>query len=97
MKRDLLSTVTKYTKMQRPERHSKTMCLTITRLFNLAAVLGLGVLTATAATFTVTTTNDSGGGSLRQAHPASERTRGPDTIAVNTPGGGVQAASWRIV
>jgi hypothetical protein len=66
-----------------------------------AAVL-LGALTLCAvltpalaggATFTVTTTADSGAGSLRQAILDANATLGPDTIAFNIPGGGVQTIS----
>ena len=43
-----------------------------------------------AATFTVTTTADSGAGSLRQAILDANATAGVDTIAFNIPGTGVQ-------
>jgi Calx-beta domain len=43
-----------------------------------------------AATFTVTNTNDSGPGSLRQAILDANATPGTDTIAFNIPGAGVQ-------
>src|SRR2546423_5800084 len=43
-----------------------------------------------AATFTVTNTNDSGAGSLRQAILAANASSGTDTIAFNIPGAGVQ-------
>src|SRR5262249_39946330 len=44
-----------------------------------------GVQSAHTATFTVTNTNDSGVGSLRQAILDSNATSGPDTIAFNIP------------
>jgi len=44
---------------------------------------------AFAATFTVTNTNDSGAGSLRQAILDANATAGADTIAFNIPGAGV--------
>src|SRR5437899_10666596 len=56
-------------------------------------LLGLLVLISAslsrAATFTVTNTNDSGAGSLRQAILDANATAGPDTIAFNIPGAGV--------
>ena len=48
----------------------------------------LGALPAQAATFTVTNTNDSGGGSLRKAIQDANGASGPDTINFNIPGGG---------
>lgn len=45
---------------------------------------------ARAATYTVTTTADSGPGSLRQAILDANANPGADTIAFNIPGGGVQ-------
>ena len=53
--------------------------------------LGLVLLTAnlSAATFTVTTTDDSGAGSLRQAILDANGTPGADTIAFDIPGAGV--------
>ncbi|HEX8138372.1 MAG TPA: DUF4394 domain-containing protein [Pyrinomonadaceae bacterium] len=45
---------------------------------------------AAAATFTVTNTNDSGAGSLRQAIFDANASAGQDTIAFNIPGSGVQ-------
>jgi parallel beta-helix repeat protein len=52
----------------------------------LGFVLSLGA--AHGATFTVTNTNDSGGGSLRQAILDSNTAAGPDTIDFNIPGTG---------
>jgi IPT/TIG domain len=58
--------------------------------------LSLGVaslllpLSLCAATFTVTTTADSGAGSLRQAILDANAAAGADTIAFNIPGSGVQ-------
>jgi parallel beta-helix repeat protein len=43
-----------------------------------------------AATFTITSTNDSGPGSLRDAITAANANRGLDTIVFNIPGTGVQ-------
>ncbi len=58
---------------------------------SLAVVLAFGfVASATAATFTVTNTNDSGAGSLRQAILDANGNPGPDTIAFAIPGSGVQ-------
>ena len=45
---------------------------------------------ARAATFTVTNTADTGAGSLRQAITDANANAGPDTIAFNIPGSGVQ-------
>jgi len=52
----------------------------------LGFVLSLGA--AHGATFTVTNTNDSGGGSLRQAILDANTAAGPDTIDFNIPGTG---------
>src|SRR5436190_1596225 len=46
-------------------------------------------LCAQAATFTVTNTNDSGAGSLRQAIVDANGNAGLDTVAFNIPGAGV--------
>jgi hypothetical protein len=47
-------------------------------------------LIAQAATFTVTSTNDSGAGSLRQAIDDANNNAGLDNIKFNIPGGGVR-------
>ncbi|MBI3950291.1 MAG: hypothetical protein HY314_07545, partial [Acidobacteria bacterium] len=47
------------------------------------------------ATFTVTNTNDSGPGSLRQAILDANRNRDPDMIVFNIPGGSVQTIRLR--
>src|SRR5437016_6318317 len=67
------------------------------KLLRLALILGVVVMFAwiinnsRAATFTVTNTNDSGLGSLRQAIIDSNSTAGQkDTIAFNIPGTGVR-------
>ncbi len=61
-------------------------------LLALAAILALsahgGITPAYAATFTVTNTNDSGAGSLRQAILDANASGGTDTIAFNIPGAG---------
>ena len=54
--------------------------------FALGLVLSFGV--ASGATFTVTNTNDSGGGSLRQAIIDANNAGGVDTIDFNIPGAG---------
>lgn len=57
------------------------------------ALLGLLLLiasTAQAATYTVSNTNDSGAGSLRQAITSANMTAGLDTIVFSIPGGGVK-------
>src|SRR5947209_1999009 len=53
----------------------------------------LAAASVTAATFTVTNTNDSGAGSLRQAILDANANPGLDTIAFNIPGAGVQTIS----
>ena len=60
-----------------------------------ARALGLLFLAASlpAATFTVTTTADSGPGSLRQAITDANGSAGADTIAFNIPGAGVHTIS----
>jgi len=50
----------------------------------------LAAASARAATFTVTNTGDSGGGSLRQAITDANAVAGPHTIAFDIPGSGVQ-------
>jgi hypothetical protein len=54
----------------------------------LAPMLSLGVQPAGAATFTVTSTADSGAGSLRSAVDAANASPGADTINFAIPGGG---------
>ena len=54
------------------------------------ALFGLVALAATGATYTVTTTADSGPGSLRQAILDANANAGADTIAFNITGSGVQ-------
>ncbi|HEY1435647.1 MAG TPA: hypothetical protein VGG65_09745, partial [Thermoanaerobaculia bacterium] len=59
------------------------------RAFVLALAFASGAATgALAATFTVTTTADSGAGSLRQAILDANGAAGADTIVFNIPGGG---------
>ena len=55
----------------------------------LATALFIAAAHAPAATFTVTNTDDSGAGSLRQAIEDANSTPGADTIAFNIPGAGV--------
>src|SRR5580765_1467198 len=52
-----------------------------------------GALTAQAATFTVTNTNNSGAGSLRQAILDADANPGLDLVSFNIPGGGVHTIS----
>jgi hypothetical protein len=64
------------------------------RLFAISAVLSLALgVAASAATFTVTNTDDSGPGSLRQAILDANANPGLDTIAFNIPGAGVHTIS----
>ncbi len=58
------------------------------RCFIAALGLALAGSAVRAATFTVTNTNDSGGGSLRQAILDANANAGPDTIDFNIPGTG---------
>jgi hypothetical protein len=62
------------------------------RIFSVALLgfLFLLAITAQAATLTVSTTNDSGAGSLRQAITNANMTFGLDTIVFSIPGGGVK-------
>ena len=60
----------------------------ITALFFTGALLAQ--LIATGATFTVTSSANSGPGTLRQAILDANTTPGPDTISFNLPGSGVQ-------
>ncbi len=55
---------------------------------SLVLVLALQATSAFAATFTVTNTNDSGAGSLRDAITAANAAAGADTIAFNVSGAG---------
>ena len=57
---------------------------------SMAFLLLLAASSLAAATYTVTNTNDSGPGSLRQAILDANANAGADTIAFNIPGGGVQ-------
>jgi hypothetical protein len=61
------------------------------RLFGLAALL-LAAGSLSAATFTVTNTNDSGAGSLRQAILDANAMAGADNIAFNVSGAGCDGA-----
>ena len=61
----------------------------VQRLLATSLALGFATLSAAAATFTVTNTNDSGAGSLRQAILDANGALGTDTIAFNIPGAGV--------
>src|SRR5947207_15931209 len=54
------------------------------------AKLGLAPVLPLACTFTVTNTNDSGAGSLRQAILDANANLGTDSICFSVPGGGVQ-------
>jgi hypothetical protein len=64
--------------------------MSLRRTLAAAAFLGLASLAATAATYTVTTTADSGAGSLRQAILDANANAGADTIAIDIVGSGVQ-------
>jgi IPT/TIG domain/S-layer homology domain len=64
--------------------------MSIRRTAIAAAFLGLSSLGVTAATYTVTTTADSGAGSLRQAILDANGNAGADTIAFDIPGSGIQ-------
>src|SRR5262245_50990246 len=59
------------------------------RRFRLAFLLLLAASSLAGATFTVTNTNDSGAGSLRQAILDANANVGADTIAFAIPGSGV--------
>ena len=54
-------------------------------------VAAVGASSATAATFTVTNTNDSGAGSLRRAIQNANGTAAADVVAFNIPGAGVHS------
>src|SRR5262249_6153 len=56
----------------------------------LALLFWVATTPLAAATFTVTNTNDSGAGALRQAILDATPDPGADTIAFNIPGSGVQ-------
>ena len=60
------------------------------RRFPLVLLYLFAASSLAADTFTVTNINDSGAGSLRQAILDANANPGPDTIAFNIPGGGVQ-------
>lgn len=59
-------------------------------ILRIVLIIAATTLSATAATFTVTNTNDSGAGSLRQAILDANVAAGADTIAFNIPGTGVK-------
>jgi hypothetical protein len=59
------------------------------RTIRIGLLLGLTSVHVSAATFTVTTTADSGAGSLRQAIDDANATPGADTIVFDIPGAGV--------
>jgi hypothetical protein len=61
--------------------------------FALLSFLLLFAVTAKAATYTVSNTNDSGAGSLRQAITSANSTATLDTIVFSIPGGGVKTIS----
>lgn len=63
-------------------------CLALALLFLGTLLLFPPQRTAQAATYTVTNTNDSGAGSLRQAILDAEANSGTDTISFNIPGTG---------
>ena len=58
------------------------------KIFTKLSVVFLSISSAFAATFTVTNTNDTGAGSLRQAITSAAATTGPHTINFNIPGTG---------
>ena len=63
-------------------------------VFRIAAILAfVSVSGASAATFTVTNTDDAGAGSLRQAILDANANPGTDTIDFNIPGAGVHTIS----
>src|ERR1051325_6554336 len=59
-------------------------------LFVLTVIVGWMPVPGLAATYTVTNTNDSGAGSLRQAILNANASPGPDTINFNIAGGGLK-------
>src|SRR5260221_11162824 len=70
-----------------PFRGHSTVMITLP---SIAVAVLPGASSLLAATFTVTNTNDSGPGSLRQAILDANGNPGTDTIAFNIPGQGVQ-------
>src|SRR5262249_52944310 len=62
----------------------------VMRCVALAILLCLAATPALAATFTVTNTNDSGSGSLRECVAAVNGSPGPHRIVFNIPGAGVR-------
>jgi len=76
--------------MMQPEARFGRRISKLSSLFT-TGLMALGLTTAAqAATFTVTTTNDTGSGSLRQAITSANTTAGVDTIAFNIAGSGVK-------
>jgi hypothetical protein len=75
-------------------RFRPLLYLSLLSIASLAIFLGYSssrfVESASAATFTVVNTNDSGAGSLRQAILDANANAGQDTIGFNIPGSGVQ-------
>lgn len=72
-----------------PMRSNRTALTDLVSLTSSRTDLSLASISP-AATFTVTNTNDSGGGSLRQAILDSNQNPGPDTIDFNAGGVGAQ-------
>ena len=76
----------------RPQRAAAGPRFALTRGWSLllAALLVFACASANADTFTVTNTDDTGAGSLRQAILDANATAGADTINFNIPGAGVR-------
>src|SRR2546423_135484 len=76
-------------------RRARSLCLCLLTLLtaSTALVRRAFVFTPAGQTFTVTNTNDSGAGSLRQAILDANANPGSDTIAFNIPGSGVDTIS----
>ena len=67
------------------------MCPSRVARFSLGFVLGLNAVSLSGTTFTVTTTADSGAGSLRQAVIDANAAAGPHSIAFNIAGSGTHS------
>lgn len=73
-----------------PRTSQTTAKARLLAVFLLSLVLGFAAPTADAATFTVTSTNDAGAGSLRQAITSANGAAGADTIVFNIAGAGLK-------
>ena len=79
------------TSLAKPIHENRRLTQRPSKLCKVAALFALfSISTVAADTYTVTNTNDSGAGSLRQAIIDANGHSGPDNISFNIPGSGVR-------